>query len=236
MEKEDEKDLIKTDDDGKTSNEEKADNEKENRNYTESNEERKENKLLKKVLIGMGMALILVLGFIWGINSTTNFEYEGLKFTMIKEGSLIFYNVEFPLYSPITGKSIGGYNFYIRNDPRKLKQDIPFYADLMLKKNVVLESHEEFNCEGDGIIAIANLLNLEIFGEKIIRDENATCDNEGRYTYINLKSGNKSYIDQDGPSCYTLYINNCEILEVTERLLVESLVNLQDEKLYAKKE
>ena len=65
-------------------------------------------------------------------------------------------------------------------------------------------------------------------GTKVIRDENATCDSEGRYMYINLKSGDKTKIEQSGNACYDILINNCEILEGTERFMVETFAKLNE--------
>ena len=117
------------------------------------------------------------------------------------------------------------YNFFLRNDPRKSKVD--FNGELEIKKLAVMNSEEEFSCDGNGIIAVANLRQLyEMVGTKIIRDENATCDSEGRYIYINLKEGEKTKIEQIGKACYDIVINNCEILEGTERFMVETFAKI----------
>mgnify|MGYP000259427762 CR=1 FL=1 len=62
-------------------------------------------------------------------------------------------------FNPEEGKRFFGYNIYIRKDPRKLAE-IPFEGDLVLKKNMVINMTEEFRCEGYGIIAVANVINL----------------------------------------------------------------------------
>jgi len=94
---------------------------------------------------------------------------------------------------------------------------------------------DEFDCDGDEVIAIANVLQVyEVLGAEIIKDENATCDAEGRYMFIDLQFGNESKIEQTGPSCYEFYINNCEILEVTEKFLANTFAKVK--KLQEQKE
>ena len=179
-----------------------------------------QNKTLKKVFIGVGVFIGVILLCVWFINSVRYFEYEDVKFSVIKEGELILYNTALPVYTQ-TGVSLSGqsvltehtadYNFYLRNDPRKLEH-IPFNGELEMRKILVINATKEFDCEGDQIIAIANLVQLYQFGgAQVIRDSNATCDEEGRYMFINLQEGEVSGIEQIGPGSYNLNINECEI-------------------------
>jgi hypothetical protein len=86
---------------------------------------------------------------------------------------------------------------------------------------------KDFKCEGKGIIAIQNLLNLYKFiGITVMSDENATCDPEAKYTFIQILEGSETKIEQTGQSCYNIYINNCEILEGTEKLMIETFANV----------
>ena len=143
---------------------------------------------------------------------------------MVKEGNLIFYRTELP--TMYLGK-LTGYSFYLRNDAKKL--EVPFNGELDLKSNAVLNMEQEFNCEGKGVIAIANLIKLyQFIGINVISDENASCDPEARYTYIYILEGNETRIEQTGQSCYNVYINNCEILEGTEKLMIETLVKVNE--------
>ncbi len=190
---------------------------------------KKQNKILKNFFILIGVFILIIAILIIGFNSAKNFEYRGLDFSVEKYGDLIFYKILFPLKykDETTGKIIStDYVMRIRNDPRKLEKEIPFEGEILLLKNMVINQTGSFNCDGDGVIAIANLLRLNAFGIKIIRDENATCDELGRYTFVQIQSGNKSSIEQVGPSCYNLNINNCEILKVTERFMIEYFVEV----------
>ena len=67
----------------------------------------------------------------------------------------------------------------------------------------------------------------EIIGTTVIKDPNASCDTQGTYTFIQLQEGEETSIEQFGPSCYNININNCEILEGTEKFMAETLVEVQ---------
>ncbi|MEK6823582.1 MAG: hypothetical protein AABY06_00975 [Nanoarchaeota archaeon] len=190
------------------------------------NQAEREKKQLRNVLLGLGIFVIVLVLAVFFINSIKSFEYEETKFDIVREGDLILYNTKIALFNE-KGEQYMNYNFFLRNDPRK--SDVEFDGELEIKKLAVINSEEEFNCDGDGIIAVANLNQLyEMVGTKVIRDENATCDSEGRYMYINLKSGDKTKIEQSGNACYDILINNCEILEGTERFMVETFAKLNE--------
>ena len=183
-----------------------------------------EKKQLRNVLLGLGIFVVLIIAVVFFINSIKSFEYKNTKWDIVKEGDLIFYNTKIALFNE-NGEHYQNYNFFLRNDPRKSKVD--FNGELEIKKLAVINSEEEFNCDGDGIIAIANLRQLyDILGTKVIKDENATCDSEGKYMYINLKSGDKTNVEQTDSACYDIIINDCEILEGTEKFMVETFAKM----------
>jgi hypothetical protein len=185
-----------------------------------------QNKQLKYILLTIGLFFLLTMTFFFVSSLKTNFEYEGMKFNVIKEGNLIFYQTSFP--TKINGKPFN-YNFFIRNDPRKLDK-IDFEGELSTKDFLVWNYTDEFHCEGDGTIAIANVNHLyEFMKIKVLLDPNATCDEEDRYMFVNILPGEKTKIEQFGPSCYNIYVKNCEILEATERFMVETFIQLNSE-------
>ena len=57
-----------------------------------------------------------------------------------------------------------------------------------------------------------------------MKDPKADFDPEGRYVFIKIQPGDTTSIEQTGDYCYNLNVNNCEILKVTERFLVETLI------------
>ncbi len=192
-----------------------------------------QNKTLRNILIGIGIISVLFLVIVFFINSTKQFEYRGVKFNNIKEGDLILYQTSIPVKynDKTTGKTIDAdYNFYLRNDPRKLDK-IPFNGEIILSKNMVINSSGNFNCNGDGIIGVANLVKLyEILGVNVIKDPNATCDELGRYMFVQMQSGETTSVEKTGPICYTININNCEILKATEKLMIEIFVRFNEVK------
>jgi len=190
-----------------------------------------QNKTLRNILIGIGIVSFLFLLVVFFVNSVRHFEYRNVNFNIVKEGNLILYQTSIPVkYSDkTTGKTIDtDYNFYLRNDPRKLDK-IPFNGEVILSNNIVINSSGNFNCNGDGIIGVANLVKLyELFGTNVIKDPNATCDQQGRYMFVQMQSGETTNVEKTGPICYTININNCEILKATEKLMIEVFVKYNE--------
>ncbi len=185
-----------------------------------------ENKILRNFLIWLGILIFVFILVFLIINSMKHFEYSGVSFSIIKEGEVIFYHTSFPMYSPITGKYIPEYNIYLRNDPRKL-ENIPFEGEMNLRERLVLNSTESFSCGGHGGIAGYNFQQiLGAVGIKVIKDPNATCDSQGRYMFVQIQPGDITSIEQFGPACYNLNVNNCEILKVTEKFIIETLIEI----------
>ena len=182
------------------------------------------NKILKGFFILFG-SIFLIIFVYYGLSySMSHFTEDGVPYKIVQEGELIFYNTIIPVIFEGENKD---YNFYLRNDPRNL--DVEFEGDFRSRENMVINSTGDFNCEGDGIIAVANLVNLyQILGAKVIRDEEATCDAEGRYVFIQISEGNETKILQSGPTCYNIEVNNCEILEATERFMIETFISVNN--------
>ena len=175
-----------------------------------------ENKLLRNILIALGILMLVFLGIYFFANSSKNFEYKSVGYTVVDE--VAPYRTSFPV------KYQGNdavYNIYLRNDPRKLDETIPFSGEINLKEFVVVNATEKLNCNGEGVIAVANLAKMQIFQMQLLKDKNATCDSQGRYMFINIIEGNESKVEQYGPSCYELTVSNCEVIPVTERFLTE---------------
>jgi len=185
---------------------------------------------LKNLLIGVSIFVLAIILIILGINSIRHFEYEEIKFDVVKEGDIIFYRTSIPVI--YNGKEVP-YNFYLRNDPRKL--NIPVYGEINFKENMVLEvTTEELFCEGDWNLAMRNLINLyELLGINVVKDENSTCDEQGRYMFVRIQESNETNIEQFGPVCYNLNVNNCEILKIAEQLMIETLIKFNKRGLFS---
>ena len=186
-----------------------------------------ENKILKNFLILIGAIFIAIVLVIYGINSIRNFEYRGIEFEVVKEGNLILYQTTLPV---VYNNEKSSYRFFLRKDPRKL--NVLVSDAIEFKQNMVLNitsDLDHFNCDGDGVIAIANLINLYgVLEINMMRDENASCDEQGRYMFVQIQPGNETSIEKFGPSCYNLNVKGCEILEVTEQLMIESFAKFSE--------
>ncbi len=182
-----------------------------------------QNKLLLNILLTIGIFIVgffLILMIFYSMN---NFEYKGIKYNILKEGNIDFYHTSFPSLFVKPGIAVK-YNVYLRNDPRELN-DISFEGNLVMLEMAVMESKENFDCDGDGAIAIANFNQImKAMGTSVIRDPEASCDSQGRYMFLELKSGEETKIVQTGPACYDIIVKDCEILEATERLLIQTSV------------
>ena len=182
-------------------------------------EKERQNKTLKAVLILIVIFFLAVFVSFFVMKTNNHPKYNGVTFNVIQEGELTFYQTTFKV---IDKGKLTNYNLYLRNNPQKLEKKVPFEGELELRNFIVLNSTtENLFCEGDWTIAIANMLNLEIFNIEIMKDENASCDQEGEYTFIQIEEGEKTKIVQYGPSCYKLIVSDCEILPVTERFMIE---------------
>lgn len=187
--------------------------------------QKKENEILKKTFIWLAVAILAFLLFFFISNEIKKIKYNDLVFDTIKEGQLTFYHTTFPFYKNNT--KIADYNFYLRTNPNELK-NVPFNGNLTIKKIVVFNPNNELTCEGDGVIAVANIVqNLYVYlNASVIRDENATCDSLGRYSLITMKVSNITEVNQIGNSCYEINVANCEILKATERYMLEAFVKI----------
>lgn len=184
---------------------------------------KEQKKTLRNVLIGLAIVVIAFVGIIFFFKSMSKFTYENTEFELTKEGSLLLYQTTIPVYYQ---GQIRDYNFYLRKDPRKL-DTIEFEGGIDLLKNVVVNMSEGLNCDGDGIIGVANLAKLwQVLGANVIKDENATCDPDGRYIYLNIREGEKTKIVEKGSACYDIIVSNCRVLEATERFMIEMFVKV----------
>jgi len=195
----------------------------------------KENKILRNIAIIMAGLVLLFFAVYLIIYFTNNFEVEGVNFEIVKMGQLTLYKTSLPGIIE-NGKFVMGiydtgqkadYNIYLRTDPRQLGSVVFHGTVSQIKKFNVINLTNDFNCGGDGMIAIANLLKLyEVMGGDMIKDENATCDDKGTYGWVNVQEGTETSIERFGPACYNIDINNCEILKGTEKFMLETLIEV----------
>ena len=100
---------------------------------------KEQKKTLKTILIVITIILAaFVVAFFVLMGAGGSFEYRGVDFTRVSfcdagPPCLVTYNTKVPI--EYEGKP-ANYNFYLRNDPRKLEKEVVFYGDLLLKKDM----------------------------------------------------------------------------------------------------
>jgi hypothetical protein len=190
-------------------------------------ERKEENKILKIVLVFIGIFFLCLIVAFFIMRASNHPKYGGLTFNVVQEGQLTFYQTSFPI---IYQGGVAEYKIYLRNNPKKLEKEVPFTGEISSIQDTVINITEEFDCNGDGMIAIANIVNLYgAINKKIMRDENASCDELGRYMYIVVQPGEETSVEKFGPNCYSINIKDCEILEGTERFITEMLVKIHSD-------
>jgi hypothetical protein len=196
----------------------------------EKKSSKKQIKNQNKILIGffviVGILAIFGVSYFLFSYNQTNFEYRGIDFKLVKEGNLYFYNMIIPLTGE-QGQKID-FNIYTRTDPRKTEKEVPFIGgEIALKQVLILNSTEDFVCDGDGAISVGNLANVySAIKTKVLKDTNASCDPEGRYAYLLITKGEENKIEQVGEACYVASVKDCDILKVSERFVYETLVRV----------
>ena len=187
--------------------------------------ENQENKILKMIFLIVGVVFLLIAGIYFYTQSQINFTYKNIEFQKTKIGEIDFYETK-TLATADDGSLFG---FRLRTKPSVL-ENIPFEnvdeLRLMKVNGYTYEDNKTFDCEGDGVIAMANLQRLfSKQGMSVLRDPNSGCDSEGRYNYFTLKYGSATEINEVGPNCYEIVIQGndaqCQILPATEKLMVE---------------
>ncbi|MBI5803335.1 hypothetical protein HY448_01475 [Candidatus Pacearchaeota archaeon] len=210
---------------------------------------KEENKMLKTFLIIIGVVVLAFLIIYLVAYNLRTFEYRGLDFETVKfcdvKPCLVLYQTSFPV---IYNKETSEYNFYIgdkekydekevkeyfmylRNNPEKLDEEVPLTGESYILQNLVIDSTEDFNCNGEGVIAIENMkIFYGLANINIIKNKSLSCSENDEYTFVRIQSGNQTNVEQVGnSSCYNININNCEILKGTERFMVESFIQMND--------
>ena len=203
-------------------------NEEAEKRVMEEKQRARENNQLKIFFMVIGIVVVIILTTMFVINQMRHFEVGGVTFNVVKE--IAPYSTSLPVI--YEGKN-ASYNFYLRNDPRKLTEEISFEGKINLEvpmNQMVINITGEVDCNKDSGIAVGNLVSLyRVSGISVIKDENATCDKKGRYLFLQIEPGNVTKIKQTSDACYTIEINNCEILKGTERFMVETFKQIHKE-------
>lgn len=214
--------------------------EKESSSETNNGEEKvNEKKVEWQLLKIVGFFTFLVLVFFVSseiFKEMKEVEYEGLTFTKGKFGEIEAYH--YPYYYEKDQRLIN-YNLFVRNNPAENK--IPVEGDKIefdSKRyvHVTIDSKNLAECE-QSILAVADITNFltgngirvesgnmdeeiaERTGNKYV-----TCENEPDRKVIEIFKGDETKINING-NCYEISVNNCEVLQATEKFEVQSLID-----------
>ena len=123
------------------------------------------------------------------------------------------------------------YNFYLRNDPRKIESGVPLDGEIIFRKNMVLNvTTENLFCDGDWSLAIGNMQNLYgIMGiSLLVWNESVEYLPVQDYMFVTFNEANVTEIKEKSGNSYELNVNDCEVLAVAERLMVETFLQFKE--------
>lgn len=199
----------------------------------------KERRLEKEILGVLGFLAVLVIVFIVAsayFKSMSYFEYEGLTFSKQKIGEIRVFHHSYYVQTPA---GLALYNFYVRNDPRENDVPVNGESNLMKPGSIVYLS---VNSDGlqecrYGPLAVGSLSsfltdnqmrviagNLNFWDAGLNKDLWATCENKPGNKVIEILKANETKISIEG-NCYRIEVADCQILEATEKLELESILN-----------
>src|SRR3989344_2377981 len=159
------------------------------------------------------------------IKAKKGVEVKGTGYSVVNEGELKFYKAQIPMIS--NGVHVADYNLYLHEDPRTLEDIYLSNPEVVVTQNIVVATDDDFNCDGDGIIALANFAKLyQTFGAKVFKNDSLQCDRYAPYTHVLFHKADETGIDKPKHNCYVVNVNNCEILRASEKFMIESLANV----------
>lgn len=201
--------------------------------------EKKEKKNEEAYMILGGLVVLIILFFVfkfmfanWG-----KIEYNGLEFKKEMYGQIPVYRYTY--YFPGNNNETIKYNLFLRGDPRKNK--IPVEGEIELFKGskiyVSINTTDLSSCR-DSNVAIASLSaflvnnQFEVRGAVAYKEEAqirnmpfADCSSHLNNPVILVQVGSKSSVKKVGEMCYVLEAGNCEVMNVVEKFIVQSILD-----------
>ena len=187
--------------------------------------QKEQNKVLKNVLIFIGVVFAGFVIYFIILSYLNHFEYSGVKFEISKnevKGQTL-YRTSIPI---IYNGEERDYNFYLREDPRQLETKVPMPKQFVFRKNLILDvTTENLFCGGDWNYFQLQLQNLGIFDIGLWA-KNSTMKYEPaqNYMFITINEANQTEISSTGGNSYEANVSSCEIASVADRLLLEAIV------------
>ncbi len=195
----------------------------------------RKNKELYWIIGTMAGLLILFFIFSYIFQSIGKFEYEGIAFTKEKFGEIPVFH-HYYLFKNTEGEIVK-YNLYLRIDPRTnnvpIEPGIEFPVGKFAYISINSTGLSECEYASAGVASVASFLaNNDIKVKGAIPDkeeaeekniEYATCGFPEQRTVVLIQSGEKTEVTKQGEMCHVISINNCEVLEATEKFIVQAL-------------
>lgn len=199
----------------------------------------KEQRILFYVL-GVALALVVIyFAFSYFVKEINNFEYEGLAFSIERNGNIPLYKY-FYYYTAKNGQLIK-YNLYLKIDPRENNVPVEVNNIYFPEGKFVYISVNSTNlqqCSGSAS-AIADLGSFLRDNQFTVRtatpDEKraeqveglryATCETNPENPVIYIHEGEESIITNPSGYCYDLSVSNCEVLKVIEKFRVQTILD-----------
>lgn len=176
------------------------------------------------------IALIFIMVLIsWIIAESKKFDYIGLKFQRIMFDKLPLYYAQIPIEDKY-GNIINYLNLYLREDPRRLKRiNVTDYVVLDKESYVAadpsIDGCEKLILAGSTLGSFLRDAGIHVTSGSTNKTTAIDNDieyiecNESKKTVIMWAAGNVSEIKKEG-NCYIMQAANCEIMNVTERMMV----------------
>lgn len=180
--------------------------------------------IFRSVVIITGVIILAIILFNTFNNLSKSFEHNGVQYDIVEfcdsPPCLKTYNTKIPV---IHEEKEVSYNFYLRNDPRRLEKEVPFEGFLNLGESLTLEITYDQFCEGYSSIAVENFGTLiGILGINTTTSQEAEgCSFKTNDMHIMIQQGEETNVEQIAPFCYKINIKECEILKGTERFMTE---------------
>ena len=197
--------------------------------------EKKQDKQAKYIIGVMFFVLIVIIFSALFIDVSRTFGYQGMKFSKEKYGNILIFKHSY--YFMNDGEQYL-YNLYIRDDPRK--NEVPFQgADIFFNPGTIYLSINTTNlekCENSSIAIseVASFLKNNLLEVKSASPDKAQanktgypyadCNTNPSNTVILFEESAETKIVQD-KLCYKVEISNCEILEASEKFIVQAILD-----------
>ncbi len=186
-----------------------------------------------KIPLWVWWLLVLVFGafvFQYTLVAMTTYTYKGLTFTIEQEGDLRLHHHAY-FIDPTTR-----YNLYLREDPRE--NEVPVKGRIIYDSRRVYLSvnTSELNTCSDSAVGVGTLTSfLGLNGLKVksaspdpvkaveFNVTYADCTTNQEDMVIILQAGAESLVEKIEDRCFVLTVQNCTVIPVIEKFMVESV-------------